>query len=185
MRRWRLAAAALFIALAAAGIAVHAWPSRPLVWLDNGGDAEVVIALDGETVTTVPARGFTALALPSGAHRLEARASGLRANGAPPKERVVDEQRIEAHRGQRWIWNIGGVQRYAVYTMTYGKDHPGDEPRPVATSERLFVMPPDVAPDFMQPLPSVLTVAHGTRESTARALYHFPLHRDRSCCHTQ
>jgi hypothetical protein len=159
VRRWRLAAAALFIALAAAGIAVRAWPSRPLVWLDNGGDEEVVITLDGETVTSVPARGFTAVTLPSGAHRLEARTPS-----APGKERL---------------------QRYAVYTMTYGKDHPGDEPRPVATSERLFVMPPDVAPDFMRPLPSALTVAHGTREATARGLYHFPLHADRSCCHTQ
>jgi hypothetical protein len=181
VRRWRLAAAALFIALAVAGIAVRAWPSRPLVWLDNGGDAPVAITLDGETVTSVPARGFTAVTLPSGAHRLEARM----ASGPQAKERIVDEQHIDAHRGQRWVWNIGGVQRYAVYTMTYGKDHPGDEPRPVATSERLFVMPPDVAPDFMQPLPPALTVAHGTREATARALYHFPLHADRSCCHTQ
>ena len=148
---------------------MRAWPSRPLVWLDNGGDAEVVIALDGETVASVPARGCTALTLPSGAHRLEARAT----SAPPAQERVVDEQRIDAHRGQRWIWNIGGVQRYAVYAMTYGKDHPGDEPRPVATSERLFVMPADVAPDFMQLLPSVLTVAHGTGEATARALDHF------------
>jgi hypothetical protein len=37
----------------------------------------------------------------------------------------------------------------------------------------------------MQPLPPELTVAHGTKEATARALYHFPLHANRSCCHTK
>lgn len=174
MRHWRLAAAALFVALAAAGLAVRAWPPAPLVWLDNGSDAEVVVASDGETIAHVPARSFASVTLPSGAHRLEARAQTL-----------LDEEHLEAHRGQRWVWNIGGLQRYAIYTMTYGKDHPGDEPRPVATRERLFVMPPDVAPEFMQPLPPVLTVAHGTKEATARALYHFPLHADRSCCHTK
>ena len=179
MSRWRLAAAALFVALAAAGIAVRAWPSPPLIWLDNGSDGEVVVASDGETIARVPARGFTSVTLPSGAHRLEARSVAGAVNA------VIDEERLEAHRGQRWIWNIGGLQRYAIYTMTYGKDHPGDEPRPIATSERLFVMPPDVALEFMQPLPSVLTVAHGTKEATARALYHFPLHVDRSCCHTK
>ena len=144
----------------------------------------MVITRDGEIIASVPARGFSAVTLPSGAHRLQARVSELRGD-ARPSERVVDEQRLEAHRAQRWVWNIGGLQRYAVYTMTYGKDHGGDEPRPLGTSERLFAMPPDVVPDFMQPLPSVLTVAHGTKEATARALYHFPLHADRSCCHTK
>ncbi len=105
MRRRRLAAAAIFLALAAAAVVIRArWPSPAIVFCDNGTDDDVVISRDGAVVATVPHHDFRALLLAPGEHRLEARAGG----------RVIDVEPLDAARGQRWMWNVAGAQRYAV-----------------------------------------------------------------------
>jgi hypothetical protein len=176
MRRSRLAAAAIFAALAAAGVGLRAiWPSRAIVWCDNGTDDDLVIRRDGDEVTRVQRHQFRKIELSTGEHRLDARAS----------ERSIDEVLIDARRGTRSVWNVGGAQRYAVYTMTYGQDGNVDGPREIAVGERLFYLPADVAQDFMQPLPSTMLAPHGSTTATARALYHYPLHAGRACCHTK
>jgi hypothetical protein len=174
MTRPRLAAAtAAVVALVAAGVAVRAvWVPAAVVYLDNGTDEEVMVSRDGEKVATVARGDFLALTLATGGHRLTAVAG----------RRTVDEQRLEAHRGQRWVWNIAGRNRYAVYTMTYGEDQAVAGPREVRAGERLFAMPADVEGDFMQPLPSTVTAEHGTKTATRTGLYHFPLHTHRPCC---
>ncbi|MGZ3439643.1 MAG: hypothetical protein ACXVDD_09005, partial [Polyangia bacterium] len=93
MPRRRLAAAAIFIALAAAGIAGRwLWPSPALLFIDNGTDEDVLVYRDGDPALSVPRYDQRALRLPTGAHRLAARGpSG-----------VVDEQSFAARRGQKW-----------------------------------------------------------------------------------
>jgi hypothetical protein len=169
----RLAAAAILVALAAAGIAARwLWPSPALVFIDNGSAEDVLVYRDGDPALSVPRYEFRALRLASGRHRL----------GARSVAGVVDQQTIDARRGQKWIWNVAGKNRYAVYTMTYGQDRAVDAPREVGAGERLFAQPPDVAVDFMQPLPPSVTVGGGDKSAQQKALYHLPLHADRPCC---
>jgi hypothetical protein len=173
MTRRRLAAAAAFVALAAASIAVRRlWPTPAALYVDNGTEQDVVVSRDGAEVAKVPRGGLRKLDLPTGGHRLTATAGG----------RTVDEQRLEAHRGQRWVWSVAGRNRWAVYTMTYGQDAPAPAPREVGAGQRLFAVPDDVDADPGQALPPTVTAQHGTRTATARGLYHFPLHTHRPCC---
>jgi hypothetical protein len=173
MTRRRLAAAAIFIALAAAGIAVRwLWPSPAQLFIDNGTDEDVLIYRDGDPALSVPRYEARALRLGAGAHRLSARGAGG----------VVDQQTFETRRGQKWIWNVAGKNRYAVYTMTYGQDRAVDGPREVGVGNRLFVQPADLDADFLQPLPSTVTVGGRQKSAVGKGLYHLPLHADRRCC---
>jgi hypothetical protein len=173
MTRRRLAAAAIFLALAAAGIAARRlWPSPALLFIDNGTDEDLLVSRDGDPALSVPRHEVRRLSLRAGAHRLAA-------HGAAG---VVDEQTLDARRLQKWIWNVAGKSRYAVYTMTYGQDRAADEPREVGAGERLFAQPEGLAADFMQPLPSVVTVGGGEKSAVQKGLYHLPLHADRPCC---
>ena len=91
----------------------------------------MLVFRDGDPALSVPHHELRALRLDAGAHRLSARSG----------DRIVDQQSLDARRGQRWIWNVAGKNRYAVYTMTYGQDRPVDQPREVGAGERLFAQP--------------------------------------------
>ncbi len=173
MTRRRLAAAAIFIVLAAAGLAARwLWPAPALLFRDHGTDENVLVYRDGDPALSVPLHELRALPVETGAHRLSARSASA----------VVDQQILDARRGQRWIWNVGGKNRYAVYTMTYGQDRAADGPREVGAGERLFIEPADLAGDLLRPLPSTVTVGRGQKSAVQKGLYHLPLHADRPCC---
>jgi hypothetical protein len=173
MTRRRLAAAAIFFALAAAGIAARwLWPAPARLFIDNGTDTDVLVYRDGDPALSVPMHEMRPLPLAAGAHKLSASGPGG----------VVDQQTLEARRGQKWIWNLAGKNRYAVYSMTYGQDRAVDGPREVGAGLRLFAQPDDLSADFLAPLPSTVTVGHNQKSAVARGLYHLPLHADRPCC---
>ncbi|MDB4966376.1 MAG: hypothetical protein JWN44_2065 [Myxococcales bacterium] len=173
MSRLRLLAAAVFVMLAAAGVAARAFWRKPVVvYCDNGTNEDVTVKVDGAQPQEVPRHDFRALTLSPGAHALVATSGG----------RTVEEWRVEGLRGQRWVWNVAARNDYAIYTMSYGDHRETAPPRQLTSGLAHFVMPAEVAQDFMQPLPSTVTVSHATKQATQQGIYHFPLHYDRPCC---
>lgn len=173
MSRLRLAAAAIFLVLAAAGVAVRAlWLKPVIVYCDNGTNEDVTVKVDGVETVGVPRHEVRRLDLAPGARRLAATMGG----------RTTDEWRLDGARGQRWVWNVAAANEYAIYTMAYGDKREAAPPRPLATGLGHFVLPAEVAQEFMQPLPSTVTVSRGTKEATQKGLFHLPLHLDRPCC---
>lgn len=178
MSRLRLATAAIFILIALVAVVVHALqPKLVTVWLDNGTDEPVTVVSDDGARAEVARHDYRQFELPTGLHKLTARDLG---------GRVVDEQGIMAARrswftGGSYIWNIGGRNRYGVYTMTYGKDVDAP-PVAIGVGERLFAIPKGVGPEFMGAMPATVTVARGTATAVEKRVYHLPLHEDRPCC---
>ena len=177
MARLRLAAAAIFVALALLALATRAlWPKSVTVWIDDGGDVPITVTADGGPAVGVASQRIGKLTLGAGQHRLRA----LGPDGA-----AVDEVTFAA-RPRGWfedgsyIWNVGGYNRYAVYTMSYGADRRPHPPEPIGAGERIFAIPAGVGPELLGPMPETVTASG--RSALERRVYHLPLHRDRPCC---
>jgi hypothetical protein len=153
-------------------------PKAVTIYLDNGGDLDVVVAADDGQRIAVPHWDFRSLSVSPGPHRLTARA---------PSGHTVDEQLIvggkrDTWTGQSYVWNIGGFSHYAVFTMVYGVDFDPGPPVAVGEGERVFAIPDGVGTDFLGAMPRSKKVRPSTRSATEKRVYHRPLHEDRPCC---
>lgn len=149
----------------------------PIVYLDNGTAAEAVVAIDGLGERRIPAGDIMKVEVKKGARTLTA----TMADGAP----AATTADLEPNR--RYVFNIGGKNAYAIFTVYYTPQGQEAETATNAPPERLgegqaiFAFPSWMRRDLNERPPEKLAVKE-KGEYDVKYVFHKPIHRDRACC---
>ena len=140
---------------------------------DNGTAGTARVKVDGKQIASVAAYQLGATAqIPVGKRQVEILGAG---------NKTLDKRTIDVPTTYSTaIYNIAGVNHYAVYTMGYGSAKVASPRRPLP-DKRFFVRESGVG-ELGAGFPSVVKVRKGTGGTTMSVLGHVPIHRDRKCC---
>ncbi len=187
-RRFPIRLAVAFVVAMAIGIPslwglAHKLFFHPVaLYLDNGGDVELRVSVDGKAPVAVAAHSWEKFDTGSGHHTLVA----THVDG-----KAVDEQALDAtgdpYLGDAYVFNIGGMNHYAVYTAKYSTrigvaEDDGIAPEKIADA-RVFAVPVGVGREFASAFPpSIRRDKYDHSPNQEKRLFHYPLHSGLPCC---